>query len=103
MVILALFVRSTTPFGVVWSLVYGLTLGVVISYWTVLTGRKGLSFTLFPVCILAIQLATAALFNRLPSRTWSRGQRALASAGLAVLLAVVVAITLWAGRMPSIS
>jgi SSS family solute:Na+ symporter len=103
MVILALFMRSATPFGVVWSLVYGLTLGVVISYWTVLTGRKGLSFTLFPVCILAIQLATAAVFNRLPSRTWSRRQRAFAGGGLLVLLAIVVAITLRIGRVPVIS
>lgn len=98
LVILALFVRSTTPFAVVWSLIYGLTLGVLISYWTVFTGRKGLSFTLYPVCILAIQLSAAALIGVLPVGGWTRGRRLAASGILFAGLVFVVVLALHFGR-----
>lgn len=98
LVILALFVRWATPFGVVWGLAYGFILGVVISYWTVLTGRKGLSFTLFPVCILLIQLIASAGVSALPARQWSARARGVASGILLVILTAIVAAALVIGR-----
>jgi SSS family solute:Na+ symporter len=100
-VILALFVRTTTPFAVVWSMIYGLALGIVISYWTVFTGRNGLSFTLFPVCILAIQLTTATILGRMPVRSWSPGGRLATHATLFVLLAAIIAVSLRLARVAS--
>jgi SSS family solute:Na+ symporter len=98
-VILALFVRTTTPFAVVWSMIYGLSLGIVISYWTVFTGRNGLSFTLFPVCILAIQLTTATALGCLPVATWPAGRRLTIHAGLLALLAAIIAGSLHLARI----
>jgi SSS family solute:Na+ symporter len=90
MVILALFVRSATPFGVVWGLIYGLTLGVLISYWPALTGRSGISFTLYPVCILAVQLVAATIASRMPAARWSATVRLVVNSLLAALLAAII-------------
>lgn len=98
LVILALFIRSATPFGVVWGIVYGFTLGVVISYWQVLTGGKGISFTLYMPCILAIQLTVACLTSLLPTRGAGVNRIVMLSLGLLAGLIAIVFVTLrWGG------
>ncbi|MEO5961082.1 MAG: hypothetical protein ABIZ49_01135, partial [Opitutaceae bacterium] len=91
LVILALFIRSATPFGVVWGIVYGLGLGVLISYWQVFTASAGISFTLYIPCILTIQLVVACLVSLLPTRGAPVGRLAMYSLVLLAVLAVVVA------------
>jgi SSS family solute:Na+ symporter len=98
LVLLALFARFATPFGVVWGLVYGLVLGVLISYWTALTGRRGISFTLFPVCILVIQMAVACPMSLVPVARFSRGQRAALSCVLLALLVAIAVAAVWIAR-----
>ncbi|HUI06454.1 MAG TPA: sodium-coupled permease [Verrucomicrobiae bacterium] len=93
-VLLALFVRFATPFGVVWGIIYGFVLGVLISYWTSFTGRTGISFTLYVPCILMIQMITSCLFSFIPARRFSRSQVLLTSALLAAVLAAVVIVAL---------
>jgi hypothetical protein len=90
LVILALFIRSATPFGVVWGIVYGLVLGVVISYWQIFTGGIGISFTLYIPCILSIQLIVACLASLLPTRGAPGAKLAALSLVLAALLAAIV-------------
>lgn len=94
LVILALFIRSATPFGVVWGIVYGLVLGVLISYWQVFTGTPGISFTLYVPCILIVQLVTACLASLLPTREAPVARLVTYSVGLLGLLIAIVAITL---------
>lgn len=93
-VLLALFVRFATPFGVVWGILYGFALGVLISYWTSFTGRKGISFTLYVPCILGIQMIMSCLTSTLPVKRFSRGLRILTNVVLAALLVAIIAIVL---------
>lgn len=98
LVILALFIRSATPFGVVWGIVYGLALGIVISYWQVFTGGIGISFTLYIPCILSIQLIVACLVSFLPTRGAPAGRLVALSVVLAGLLAAIAFGALHLGK-----
>lgn len=91
LVILALFIRSATPFGVVWGIVYGLSLGVLISYWQVFTASTGISFTLYIPCILTIQLVVSCLVSLLPTRGATVQRLVTLSMILLVALAAIVA------------
>ena len=79
-------------------MIYGLVLGFMISYWTVLTGRAGISFTLFPVSILAIQMAVSCPLSAVPVARWPRGGRSALSGVLLLLLAAIVVIALGMAR-----
>jgi len=72
----------------------------MISYWTVLTGRQGISFTLFPVCILGIQMAVACPVSKIPAARLLRGGRMTLSGFLLALLATVVVVSIWVARHP---
>jgi hypothetical protein len=83
-----------TPFGVFWGVAYGFTLGVVTSYWQVFTGRVGISFTLYMVVILGVQMAASGLVSLVPAKRLSNGALAAISGLLAVTLAGIVMIVL---------
>ena len=93
-VLIALWMRFATPFAVFWGIIYGFALGIVISYWTVFTGHKGISFTLYMPCILGIQMIATSLCSLVPVKRFSRGQFILATAFLAALLIAIIAVAL---------
>lgn len=96
-VLAALLMRFATPFAVFWGIIYGFVLGILISYWTVLTGHKGISFTLYMPCILGIQMVATSLISLLPVKTFSRGKFVLATAFLTALLIAIVTVVLRTG------
>ncbi|HVU36389.1 MAG TPA: hypothetical protein VHE61_23325, partial [Opitutaceae bacterium] len=97
-VLLAMMSRfGITPFAVFWGVVYGFAFGVVTSYWQVLTGHKGLSFTYYMVVILAVQLIASALISLVPVRRLATTGRTVASGLVGGALATMIIGVLMVG------
>lgn len=94
-VLLALLSRlGVTPYAVFWGVMYGFACGVVTSYWQVFTGHKGISFTLYMVVILAVQLAASFLISLVPIQKLARTGRTTVSGLLGGALATIIAAVL---------
>ena len=63
---MAIFVRFSTPFGVALGSLYGAVGAFVIAYWDVLTGFPRVSYQLYMLFELIIQLTTACAFSLIP-------------------------------------
>ena len=63
---MALFVRFATPFGVAIGSLYGAVGAFVIAYWDVLTGLPRVSYQLYMLFELVIQLTLASTFSLIP-------------------------------------
>lgn len=63
---MALFVRFATPFGVVVGSLYGAIGAFVIAYWDLLTGLPRVSYQLYMLFELIIQLTLACTFSLIP-------------------------------------
>ena len=63
---MALFVRFATPFGVAIGSLYGAVGAFVIAYWDVLTGLPRVSYQLYMLFELIIQLTLASIFSLIP-------------------------------------
>ncbi len=85
---------GVTPFAVFWGVAYGFALGIVTSYWQVFTGRTGISFTLYMIVILGVQMAAAGLVSLVPAKKLSNAALAAISGLLAVALAGIIALVL---------
>ncbi len=85
-----------TPFAVFWGVMYGFAGGVITSYWQLLTGHKGISFTLYMVVILAVQLAATFLISLVPIQKLAGAGRSAVSGLLGAALATMAAVVLLA-------
>jgi solute:Na+ symporter, SSS family len=85
---------GVTPFATMWSVAYGFAIGVVTSYWQVFTGRPGISFTLYMVVILGVQMIAAGAISFVPAKRLSRGALGGVSVLLTAALAGIIAVTL---------
>ena len=85
---------GVTPFATFWGVGYGFTLGIVTSYWQVFTGRTGISFTLYMVVILGVQMAASGLVSLVPAKKLSNGALVVISGLLAAVLVVIIAVAL---------
>ncbi|MEO6873393.1 MAG: hypothetical protein ABI222_01090, partial [Opitutaceae bacterium] len=87
---LALFVRYATALGAIMGAIYGLTAGVVVGFWDVVTGLPKISFQWIGPTALLISLTVGCLFSLVPAK--KRGPLAAwvwGGAGLAALSLIV--------------
>ena len=69
---MALFVRFATPFGVIIGSLYGVVGVFIIAYLDVLTGLPRVSYQLYMLFELMIQLTLACAFSLIPLKGKSR-------------------------------
>jgi Na+/proline symporter len=87
---LALFFRFATAPGAIMGAVYGLTAGVVVGFWDVVTGLPKISFQWIGPTALLVSLTAGGLFslltakNRRPFTAWLWGGTGIAALGLIV-------------------
>jgi Na+/proline symporter len=87
---LALFFRFATAPGAIMGAVYGLTAGVVVGFWDVVTGLPKISFQWIGPTALLVSLTAGGLFslltakNRTPFMAWLWGGTGIAALGLIV-------------------
>jgi len=87
---LALFIRFATAPGAIMGAVYGLTAGVVVGFWDVVTGQPKISFQWIGPTALLVSLTAGGLFslltakNRTPFTAWLWSGTGIAALGLIV-------------------
>jgi SSS family solute:Na+ symporter len=93
---LTMYVRFATATGAILGAIYGLTAGIIVGYWDVLTGLARLSFQWIGPTSLLTTLAAGCLFSLVPLKgrppfvAWLVGGGALA--GLAFSVSRVMAL-----------
>ena len=86
----ALFVPFATAPGAILGSVYGLTAGLLVGYWDVLTGLKRISFQWIGPTSLLVTLTAGCLFSLLPLKGRPPIVAWLVGAGAVGILAIVV-------------
>ena len=88
---MAIFVRYATSMGSILGAIFGLTTGIVIGYWDVLTGQPKLSFQWIGAISLFVTLAAGCFFSMIPISGKSLRVKLAWSCGALIGLAATVA------------